>query len=103
MNTPSNLSDFKTIRTLIVDARNRVYQNANRELVTLYWQVGRNISEKVKEKRWGKGVIQRLSEFISDSDPDIKGFTARNLWRMKQFYETYGDDKKLSTLWTELS
>jgi len=52
---------------------------------------------------WGKSVVTDLSNFIKAKEPNIKGFGDKNLWRMKQFYEVYGDDEKLATLWRVLS
>jgi predicted nuclease of restriction endonuclease-like (RecB) superfamily len=44
-----------------------------------------------------------LAEYIAQKQPNLKGYSKQNLWRMKQFYETYRDDEKLSTLLAEIS
>ena len=69
----------------------------------LYWHVGQVVSDKVRQENWGKGVVKALAQYISQTDPEIKGFSDKNLWRMKQFYETYRDDEKLATAWRVLS
>ena len=69
----------------------------------MYWNIGEYISNEVKQKRWGKGVVKELAGFIKKNEPNIKGFTARNMWMMKQFYETYQDFSKLHTLCAVLS
>lgn len=51
----------------------------------------------------GKGVVSELSDFIQNNHPELKGFSDKNLWRMKQFYESYKDFPKLSTLLREIS
>ena len=95
--------DFKKISTLIAKARINALKTVNKELINLYWEVGKYISEKVNSDNWGKSVVEELSTFISSEYPSVKGFSSRNLWRMKQFFETYCQTPKLSTLWTEIS
>lgn len=69
----------------------------------MYWDIGKYISQKVETEKWDKSVVEQLSEYILQNEPNIRGFNARNIWRMKQFYETYKGNEKLSTLWSEIS
>ncbi|MBE0506887.1 MAG: DUF1016 domain-containing protein [Marinospirillum sp.] len=94
--------DFAHILHTIQATRAKVFQQANTALMALYWEVGRLLSEKVKQQAWGKGVVTALASYITATDPSIKGFSDKNLWRMKQFYETYQADEKLSSLVREL-
>jgi predicted nuclease of restriction endonuclease-like (RecB) superfamily len=94
---------FTEITSLIASAKSRAYQAVNKELVTLYWHVGEYVSKQVLSKSWGKSVVQELAVFIQVSEPNIIGFSAQNIWRMKQFYETYSNYEKLATLSRELS
>lgn len=94
---------FSHITTLIKEAKQRAYQAVNNELVSLYWQVGEYVSHHVASKTWGKSVVQELANFIQKSEPNIIGFSSQNIWRMKQFYETYKDFPKLATVWREIS
>ena len=71
-------------------------------MINLYWQVGRYINAKVESAIWGAGVVKSLAAYFIEKEPDLKGFSAQNLWRMKQFYETYRNHEKLSTLLREL-
>ena len=87
---------------MIVGARERVFRTVNKELIELYWKVGEYISLRVVEESWGKGVVASLASFLKEKEPDLRGFSARNLWRMKQFFETYRDFPKLSPLLTEI-
>jgi predicted nuclease of restriction endonuclease-like (RecB) superfamily len=96
-------ADFTEVVEHIRQARQKAYTQINTTLIELYWNVGRTISQKVKSSNWGKGVVGELASFITQNDPTIKGFSDKNLWRMKQFYETYGDNEKLATLWRELT
>ncbi len=94
---------FTEIISLIRDARNRALQTVNKELINLYWQVGKYISAKVKSEQWGKSVVTSLAEHIQRTEPEIKGFSDKNLWRMKLFYEIYQENEKLATMCRELS
>lgn len=75
----------------------------NRELIELYWEIGKYISQKVEDDSWGKSIVQSLSDFLKGEYPDLKGFSAQNMWRMKQFYECYKHNEKLSALLREIS
>lgn len=88
---------------MISDAKSKAWQQVNNILIDLYWNIGRYVSEKTKKDGWGKSVVEELSLYIASESPSIKGFSARNIWRMKQFYETYIDQPKLSTLLTEIT
>ena len=94
---------FTEITSLITSAKSRAYQAVNKELVTLYWHVGEYVSKQVISKAWGKSVVQEIADYIQKYEPNIKGFSAQNIWRMKQFYETYAENTKLSPLVRELT
>ena len=85
------------------EARGRAYARVNEELITLYYNVGKFVSEKVERAEWGEGVVDRLAQFITDNHPGIKGFTRRGFYRMKQFYETYKDSEFVSPVVTQIS
>lgn len=95
--------DFQHITQLISDAKQRAYQAVNHELVDLYWHIGKYVHKQVTVQAWGKSIVKDLAHFIAQHEPNIKGFSAQNLWRMKQFYEAYKDEPKLATLWRELT
>jgi hypothetical protein len=63
----------------------------NSQLIELYWQVGAIISRKIAAAEWGDGVIPQLAAYLAKTQPGLRGFTARNLFRMRQFYEAYRD------------
>jgi predicted nuclease of restriction endonuclease-like (RecB) superfamily len=93
---------FAEVTQLIEQARRRAFQAVNAELIDLYWRVGEYISRKIEAAAWGEGVVDRLAAYIQMRDPNLRGFTRRNLFRMRQFYETYVGDKKVSPLVTQL-
>ena len=94
---------FIKLKDEIISARQRTYQTINKQLVELYLNIGKSIYEKVEIAKWGEGIIERLSYDLQREFPDMKGFSAQNLWRMKQLYETYKNNEKLSPLVRELS
>lgn len=94
---------FNEVLTQIQQAKQKAYSQVNAALIELYWRIGGYISEQINNSDWGKGVVTELSHYITQQDAELKSFSARNLWRMKQFHETYQEDKKLSTLCTQLS
>ena len=94
---------FTDIINLIKNARNNALVSVNKELINLYWNIGAYISKEVERQIWGKSVVQELALFIQKNEQESKGFSDKNLWRMKQFYETYKDNEKLSALLREIS
>ena len=103
MNIENHKDNFNEVLTLIQKARKRAYQQANQVLIELYWSVGEYIFHKTTKENWGKGVVKELAEYIKKQDPSIGGFTPRNIWRMKQLYETYKESPKLTPLVSQIS
>ncbi len=95
-------SEFSDVLKQIQESRQKVFAHINTALIHLYWQIGQIISQKVSSESWGKSVVSELANYITQNAPEIKGFSDKNLWRMKQFYETYQSDPKLSPLVREL-
>jgi predicted nuclease of restriction endonuclease-like (RecB) superfamily len=94
---------FTDIIQLIKQSRTNAIKAVNAELINLYWNIGEYISKKIEQSEWGDSVVTELASFIQTQEPDIKGFSDKNIWRMKQFYETYKDFPKLSPLVREIS
>lgn len=88
---------------MIIAARERSYHAVNTELIKLYWNIGSYISKRIDQESWGKGVVEELSKFLRKEEPGLNGFSSRNLWRMRQFYDSYQDQEILSPLVTELT
>lgn len=97
-----NKESFSDVVKLIQSSRKHIFTKINQALVELYWEVGKYITLKVKNEEWGKSTINELSKYIMLKNPEIKGFTSSNLWRMKQFYEVYSENEKLASLWRVL-
>jgi hypothetical protein len=88
--------------SLIEQARNRAYRAVNTELVGLYWRIGKYISRKLDAAGWGEGVVDHLAQHLKRTLPGLRGFTRRNLFRMRQFFDVYAGDEKVSSLLTQL-
>jgi hypothetical protein len=100
---PSHEQGFREVLTLIEHARQRSYQAVNIELIGLCWRIGEYISRKLRAAEWGDGVVAELARYLGRTQAGLRGFTRRNLFRMRQFYELYRDDKIVSPLVTQLS
>ena len=74
----------------------------NTRLIDLYWQVGAFISRKLEQAEWGDAVVVQLADHLALVQPGLRDFTSRNLLRMRQFYETYRNDEKVSPLLTQI-
>ena len=76
----------------VLAAQLEAAQSVNRQLVRLYWEVGRGLAEKQKVSRWGDGFIRLLAKDLKLSFPGMKGFSERNLKYMRQFAQAYNDE-----------
>ena len=95
-------TSFAEVVGLIEQARQRAYQAVDSELVGLYWRIGQYISAKLAAAVWGEGVVDRLAQHLARTVPGQRGFTRRNLFRMRQFFEAYSGDDKVTPLLTQL-
>jgi len=94
---------FTDLIQLIKQSRSNAFRAVNAELINLYWNIGKHICTKLEKSEWGDAVVSELAKYIQHNEPEIKGFSDKNMWRMKQFYETYKDFPKLSPLVREIS
>ncbi|PIE77345.1 MAG: hypothetical protein CSA15_13440 [Candidatus Delongbacteria bacterium] len=94
---------FQKLTQIVENARNRVFQKVNEELILMYQEVGKFVSELIQSANYGDSVVDELALFFQKNYADLKGFNRRGLYRMKQFYELYKDDEKVSTVLTQLS
>ena len=100
---PSLSDDFDEVLRLIDAARTRALATVNTQLIDLYWSIGEYISRRVAAAGWGRGTVVALAAHIQRNQQSARGFSARNLWRMMQFFETYRTLPILATLVRELS
>jgi len=99
-------ADYKiflsTIKSEICNARIKATQAVNKELIHLYWKIGKLIVKKQEKLGWGKSVVEKLSKDICTEFHGIKGFSPQNLWYMRQFYTEYQYNKNLQQLVGEI-
>src|SRR5208337_5105182 len=100
---PPSTAQFDEVVRLIEAARSRAVSSVNRELIELYWSIGATISRRIAADGWGQGTVQALADYIQKRHPGMRGFSAQNLWRMRQFHDAYHGQPKLSALLRELS
>ena len=93
---------LKEIKRRITSARIAAYRRLNRELIKLYWDIGKGIVERQEKFGWGKSVVEKLSEDLTSEFKGREGFSPNNLWRMRNFYLTYKDNAKLAQLVQEI-
>ncbi len=93
---------FAEVIGLIREARQRAVKTINTELINLYWRIGKYVHQRIKTDGWAKGTVEQLAIYIARSESGLRGFSAQNLWRMRQFYEVYPHPEKLSTPLREL-
>ena len=91
-------TDFADIARLIAASRQQAVQAVNTLLVELYWQIGERISRKIAAAEWGDGVVAQLAGYLAQTQPGLRGFTRANLFRMRQFYETYAGNELVAPL-----
>ena len=95
-------ASFAEVVSLVEQARRRAYEAVGRDLVGLYWRIGEYISRKIETAEWGEGVVDGLARHLTLRFPGRRGFTARNLFRMRQFYEAYHGAAIVTPLVTQL-
>lgn len=93
--TPSNNCAYqeflREVKAQVVQSRILAARAVNRSLIELYWSLGKLIVERQEVLGWGNAVVERLSVDLKAEFPQITGFSPRNLWDIKRFYETYAD------------
>jgi len=93
---------FEFIKTRVQNARYQSMQKINSELMFLYWDIGKTLSEKIETQGWGKNIVEKLANDLQIEFTGVKGFSSRNLWYMKLFYETYKNNEFLQRLVAEI-
>jgi predicted nuclease of restriction endonuclease-like (RecB) superfamily len=97
------VSLLSEVKERVRRAQYAALRSVNRELITLYWDIGRMIVGRQVDGSWGKAVVERLAADLRAEFPGVGGFSASNLWRMKAFYEAYASSGKLAPLVREIS
>lgn len=93
---------FAEVAQMIQAAGQRAYSAVNTALIDLYWQIGEVISRRITIAGWGKRTVAALASYLQTRHTGLRGFSPQNLWRMRQFFETYRDRPEVSPLLREL-
>jgi predicted nuclease of restriction endonuclease-like (RecB) superfamily len=99
---PPEEQTFAEVIEMIQAARGQALTAVNTVLIDLYWNIGEYISRKLETAAWGEGVVEALARYIQRRHPSLRGFTRPNLFRMRQFFEAYKGDEKVSPLVRQL-
>jgi len=95
--------NFDELILMIDSARSRAWQAVNVELVTLYWNIGKWLSVRLGNAKWGDKVVERAASYLLEKRPDLGSFTKRTLYRMVEFYKTYKGDEIVTPLVTQIT
>ena len=93
---------LQSIKDRIRQAQYEALKAVNKELIALYWDIGKMIIERQKKHGWGKAIVENLAKDLRKEFPGTQGWSSSNLWRMKCFYETYCRNKKLAPMVREI-
>lgn len=77
------------IKDRIRTAQYAALKAVNKELIGLYWDIGKAIVERQQGETWGKSVVEQLSKDLREEFPEHQGFSVRNIWYMRNFYLAY--------------
>ncbi len=94
-------SFVKEIKELIYRRQYEAMKRVNSELIHLYWEIGEEIERLQREKGWGKSIVEILANELQKDFPGVQGFSARNLWRMRNFYIEYTKKENLPPMVSE--
>ncbi len=96
-------------RNLLVEVKQRIrfaqyeaLKAVNKELIALYWDIGKMIVTRQQGASWGKSVVEQLAKDLQAEFPGISGFSVRNIWNMRSFYVAYSQNEKLQPMVAEI-
>jgi len=90
------------VKSRIRAAQYEALKAVNKELITLYWDIGRMIVDRQDKQGWGKAVVENLAGDLQKEFPGARGYSTQNLWYMRQFYKEYANCTKLQPLVGEI-
>ena len=77
------LGFYKNVKEKIIASKIKAVRSANKELIQLYWNIGKEIIEKQEKLGWGKSLVEELSKDLRRELGNIEGYSERNLWNMQ--------------------
>lgn len=107
MKNISKSNEYSALLNSIKDRIRRAQYDAlkavNKEMIALYWDIGRMILDRQEKQGWGKSVVENLAADLQKEFPGVQGYSARNIWYMRMFYTTYRENTKLQPMVAEIS
>lgn len=97
------VSFLNEIKQRIRAAQYEALKSINKEMIQLYWDIGRMIVTRQEKEGWGRSIVETLADDLQKEFPGVQGYSARNLWYMRNFYSLYRQDEKLQPLVAEIS
>ncbi len=104
-----NISHKKDYGSLLGEIKQRIrsaqyeaLKSVNKELICLYWDIGKMITKKQEGKTWGKSIVEQLSKDLQTEFSGMKGFSERNIWYMRNIYNIYSKNLKLQPMVAEI-
>ncbi len=92
----------REVKERITSARIQAVRSVNHELIRLYWDIGKNIVERQERYKWGDNIVEMLARDLKEAFPEVRGFSDRNVWNMRRFYEEYKNNPFLQQAVAEI-
>jgi predicted nuclease of restriction endonuclease-like (RecB) superfamily len=102
INSKDYIDFLSDIKRRIAASRVKVFRSVNRELLGLYWDIGKSIVDRQRKYGWGDSIVEKLAIDLSAAFDGALGYSAKNLWRMRVFYLSYKNHPKLAQLVREI-
>jgi DUF1016 N-terminal domain len=94
---PSDYPAFlESLKSRIRQAQTKAMLSVNREMIQLYWDIGREIVDRQERAGWGQSVLERLADDLQKALPGVSGFSRSNVFRMRAFYVAYRPPQKVA-------
>lgn len=100
--TDNYLALLGAIKQRIRAAQYQALKTVNKELIALYWDIGKTIITRQEGETWGKSIVEQLAKDLQAEFPGMSGFSSANLWRMRNFYQVYAENEKLAPMVREI-
>src|SRR5437773_1499147 len=89
---------LQALKERVVQAQIAALKAVNRELIAVYWDIGRAIVEKQEQLGWGESIVMQIAHDLQAEFPGVRGFSRSNVFNMRRFYLTYRNDPKVQTV-----
>jgi predicted nuclease of restriction endonuclease-like (RecB) superfamily len=93
---------LNSIKDRIRRAQYDALKSVNKEMIALYWDIGRMIVDRQEKQGWGKSIVENLAADLQKEFPGVLGYSRDNLWRMRKFYLQYRNNQKLAPMVQEI-